>query len=122
MVKNMKTLNASKVLKNYGTLIGYILVLIAFTILAPGRFMTPQNMIGILRQIAMLGTISIGLTFVMITKRSDLSIGYSTSFLGIFVAALLVHAEHLAGGHFNCGAGRPDRPHQWYDYRLPGRA
>ena len=92
MVKNMKTLNASKVLKNYGTLIGYILVLIAFTILAPGRFMTPQNMIGILRQIAMLGTISIGLTFVMITKRSDLSIGYSTSFLGIFVAALLVHA------------------------------
>lgn len=92
MVKNMKTLNASKVLKNYGTLIGYILLLIAFTILAPGRFMTLQNMIGILRQIAMLGTISIGLTFVMITKRSDLSIGYSTSFLGIFVAALLVHA------------------------------
>ncbi len=92
MVKSMKSLNISKIAKNFGTLIGYIILLIAFTILAPGRFMTVSNMIGILRQIAMLGTISIGLTFVMITKRSDLSIGYSTSFLGIFVAALMVNA------------------------------
>lgn len=91
MGKQTKTWNVSKIAKNYGTLIGYVILLIAFTVLAPGKFMTLKNMIGILRQIAMLGTISIGLTFVMITKRSDLSIGYSTSFLGIFVAALIVH-------------------------------
>ena len=91
MGKQTKTWNVSKIAKKYGTLIGYVILLIAFTVLAPGKFMTMKNMIGILRQIAMLGTISIGLTFVMITKRSDLSIGYSTSFLGIFVAALIVH-------------------------------
>ena len=55
-------------------------------------FPTLSNVISILRQIAMLATISLGLTFVLITKRSDLSIGYSTSFLGIVVAALLVRA------------------------------
>lgn len=89
-MEQKKTLNFSKIAKNYGTLIAYILLLLVFTVLRPSAFATAKNAIAILRQIAMLATISIGLTFVMITKRSDLSIGYSTSFLGIVVAALLV--------------------------------
>ena len=89
-MEQKKTLNFSKIARNYGTLIAYILLLLVFTVLRPSAFATAKNAIAILRQIAMLATISIGLTFVMITKRSDLSIGYSTSFLGIVVAALLV--------------------------------
>lgn len=85
-----KKLNVSKLAMKYGTLFAYIIMLIIFSILAPTAFPTVKNVIGILRQIAMLATISLGLTFVLITKRSDLSIGYSTSFLGIIVAALLV--------------------------------
>ncbi len=85
-----KKLKISKIARNYGTLIAYILLLMVFTFLKPSAFATMKNAIAILRQIAMLATISIGLTYVMITKRSDLSIGYSTSFLGIVVAALLV--------------------------------
>ena len=84
--------NLSKIATKYGTLFAFILMLAIFSILAPTSFPTLPNMIGILRQIAMLATISFGLTFVLITKRSDLSIGYSTSFLGIIVAALMVKA------------------------------
>lgn len=86
----MKKLNTSKYISKYATLAAYILMFLIFSILAPKSFPTVKNIVGILRQIAMLATISFGLTFVMITKRSDLSIGYSTSFLGIVVAALLV--------------------------------
>lgn len=83
----------SKFANKYGTLLVYIIMVLAFSILAQGRFLTVTNIVGILRQIAMLATLSIGLTFVMITKRTDLSIGYSSSALGILVAALM----HSAG-------------------------
>ena len=75
-------LNVSRIARNYGTLFAYIIMLLVFSILAPSAFPTLSNVISILRQIAMLATISLGLTFVLITKRSDLSIGYSTSFRG----------------------------------------
>lgn len=83
--------NLSKFARTYGTLAGYIVVLLAFTVLAPGRFLTLNNVITILRQIAMLAVISIGQTFVMITGRTDLSVGYSASAMGILVSSLMVH-------------------------------
>ena len=85
-------LNISRIARNYGTLFAYIIMLLVFSILAPSAFPTLSNVISILRQIAMLATISLGLTFVLITKRSDLSIGYSTSFLGI-VAVSYTHLD-----------------------------
>ena len=42
----------------------YIIMLLVFSILAPSAFPTLSNVISILRQIAMLATISLGLTFV----------------------------------------------------------
>lgn len=91
MIKAMgKNMNMSKLVRTYGTLAGYVILLIAFTILASGKFLTANNIITILRQIAMLAVISIGQTFVMITGRTDLSVGYSASAMGILVASLMV--------------------------------
>lgn len=91
MLKAMgKNMNMSKLVRTYGTLAGYVILLIAFTVLASGKFLTANNIITILRQIAMLAVISIGQTFVMITGRTDLSVGYSASAMGILVASLMV--------------------------------
>lgn len=91
MLKPMKkNINMSKLVRTYGTLAGYVILLIAFTVLASGKFLTANNIITILRQIAMLAVISIGQTFVMITGRTDLSVGYSASAMGILVASLMV--------------------------------
>ena len=84
-----KKLNLSTFAKRYGTLVGLVLLCLAFSLLKP-QFRTVNNILTILRQIAMLSIMGAGLTIVMITKRIDLSIGYSTSFLGVFCAALLV--------------------------------
>ena len=91
IVSNSKTSVAtSYILKTYGTLIGLTLLCIAFSLLSP-VFATFGNAITILRQIAMLSIMGAGLTVVLITKRSDLSIGYVASFLGVVVAALIVN-------------------------------
>ncbi len=87
----LRNVNYANIAKRYGTLIGWVILCILFSALAPDSFPTIKNVITIVRQIAMLSILSIGLTFVLITKRSDLSIGYSTSFLGIVVAACMVH-------------------------------
>ena len=63
-------LNVSRIARNYGTLFAYIIMLLVFSILAPSAFPTLSNVISILRQIAMLATISLGLTFVLITPSA----------------------------------------------------
>ena len=85
-----KKMGHSKFTRRYGTIIGYIALCIFF-VFSTSHFLTISNLITILRQIAPLAILSLGLTFVMITKRADLSIGYSTSILGIIVGATMVH-------------------------------
>ena len=83
-----KTEQTSRFLRRYATVFGYI-VLLTFFSLVSKRFLSLNNFITILRTIAPLAILSLGLTFVMITKRTDLSIGYSTSILGIVVGACM---------------------------------
>jgi len=83
----LKQYNYGKFFKKYGTILGFILLCIGFTILTP-VFITPNNILTILRQIAMLSILSAGLTVVMISKRIDLSVAYLASLAGIAVAAL----------------------------------
>lgn len=87
-----KTGNAqlSRLGKRYGTILGYAVICMIFAATTK-NFLTFSNMMTILRQIAPLTILSLGLTFVMITKRTDLSIGYSTSILGIVVGAAMKH-------------------------------
>ena len=85
----MRKFSVSTFSKKYGTVAGLVILCIVFSLLKP-QFFTINNILIVLRQIAMLSIMGAGLTVVMITKRIDLSIGYATSFLGIFCAALLV--------------------------------
>ena len=83
-----KTEQTSRFLRRYATVFGYIVLLTYFSLVSK-RFLSLNNFITILRTIAPLAILSLGLTFVMITKRTDLSIGYSTSILGIVVGACM---------------------------------
>lgn len=52
------------------------------------NFLTPSNMIGILRQTSHMGILAVGLTFVLITGGIDLSTGYGVT-LGAIVIGLI---------------------------------
>ena len=86
-MKDNKVMNAIKA--NAIWLVLVVLV-IAFSVGNP-RFITPSNIMILLRQVSMFGIASIGMTFVILLGDIDLSIGTIVSFVNIFCAYLMVN-------------------------------
>jgi ribose transport system permease protein len=76
------------VLRRYGTLIGFLLILLFFFIRLPDTFMTARNWLNITEQLSMLMVVAAGMTIVMVMGDFDLSVGSMASLAGI-VAAIL---------------------------------
>ncbi len=72
-------------------LLGIVIILaIVFTVTAPG-FLSPQNLENNERQMAVIGILAIGETFVIITAGIDLSVGSMLGFSGILMALAIGH-------------------------------
>jgi ribose/xylose/arabinose/galactoside ABC-type transport system permease subunit len=71
--------------------LGVLIVLIVATSLASPVFLTPINLVNVLRQISILGMVASGMTVVMISGGIDLSVGAVLSFVGCVAAKALVH-------------------------------
>jgi ribose transport system permease protein len=63
-----------RALEEHGALIA-LAVLVAFSALQSETFLKPENLLNILRQVAPIGIIALGMTFVMISGGIDLSVG-----------------------------------------------
>ena len=84
----------SKNLRNYVVYIGFILIVIVFSIVLRNRgFLTIDNTMNILRQTAMISVMAIGTTFAISCGEIDLSIG-STVALSSLVSAILLRAQY----------------------------
>lgn len=99
--------------RRYGTLIGFVLILAVFWINLPDTFMTARNWLNISQQLSMLMVVAAGMTIVMVMGDFDLSVGSMASLAGI-IAAILMAAGYpvwaavgiallagLLGGAFN---------------------
>lgn len=64
-----------------GVLAALVLLVVAASFLSP-RFLTVPNLVNVLRQVSIVGILAIGMTFVILTRGIDLSVG---SILGIAV-------------------------------------
>ncbi|MCM5556705.1 ABC transporter permease [Pleomorphomonas sp. JP5] len=80
-------------LKTYGTLIGFVLVVLFFWIEIPDTFMTAKNWLNISQQVSMLAVVAFTMTIVMVMGDFDLSVGSMASLAGI-VAALAFRDGH----------------------------
>lgn len=100
-------------LRRYGTLLGFVLIVLFFWARLPDTFMTPRNWLNITQQLSMLMVVAAGMTVVMVMGDFDLSVGSMASLAGI-VAAMLFAAGYpiwaaigiallvgLLGGVFN---------------------
>ncbi|MEW5816824.1 MAG: ABC transporter permease [Spirochaetota bacterium] len=76
-------------LKKWGTIIGFIVLFITFSILRPDAFPQWNNLRNIIEQVSTLAIVSAGVTIVMITGDFDLSVGSLASLVGIVTALLL---------------------------------
>ena len=78
------TLNAqsfASIWQRTGVLLALILLVIAASLLSD-RFLTVPNLLNVLRQVAIVGILAVGMTFVILPKGIDLSVG---SILGLSV-------------------------------------
>lgn len=74
-------------LARQGILVAFALFMVGFT-LANGRFLDPENIMGVVRSSAILGVMALGVTFVVISGNLDLSVGSMMSFSTIVLLDL----------------------------------
>ena len=87
MPPSLENLDIKRYAQKYGILIVLIVMCIFFTILSPA-FLSVTNVLNILNQTAIFGILALGMTFVIISKGIDLSVG-SVLALSALVAASL---------------------------------
>jgi ribose transport system permease protein len=75
-------------LRRYGTLIGFAVILAFFWINLPETFMTARNWLNISQQLSMLLVVAAGMTIVMVMGDFDLSVGSAASLSGIVAGVL----------------------------------
>ncbi len=73
------------------TLLGLLLAMWIALSLSTASFLTPNNLINLMRQGAMIAIIAVGETFVIITAGIDLSVGAVVGFSSVVTAWLMVH-------------------------------
>lgn len=77
-----------RMLRASGLIWAFLLLCLVATLISP-HFVQPANLINVLRQIALFGTISIGMTFVILTKGIDLFVGSLVGMVGVSTALML---------------------------------
>ena len=75
-------------LRQSGTLIGLVAMIVFFTAMRPETFLTPQNLLNISQQISMLAVAAFTMTIVMVMNDFDLSVGSMASLAGITAAVM----------------------------------
>ena len=95
----LSSANIKKALASQGILIAFIVFMIGFA-LASDRFLTFDNVMSVVRQASIIGTIALGVTFVVIGGNLDLSVGSMLSFATVLVVDL--HDKVGPGGAIIC--------------------
>ena len=88
--KSRTALRVKHVLGDYGILVIFAAILVFLTIGAD-NFLTINNITNVLRQSSIIGLVSIGMTFVMITAGIDLSVGSIVGLAGMVAATAAPH-------------------------------
>lgn len=87
--------DANRWLRTYGTFIGFLAMIVIFSLLRPGVFLSPNNLRNITEQVAILAIVATTMTVVMVVGDFDLSVGALASLSGGVVADLLIQGVGL---------------------------
>ncbi|WP_240758214.1 ABC transporter permease [Palleronia sediminis] len=88
-------------LQRYGIFLALVVVCLALTALNE-FFLTPRNIVNVLRQTSINGILAIGLTFVILARGIDLSVGSVVALAGVIAASLATTSSGaaVAGGPY----------------------
>ncbi|NCC78480.1 MAG: sugar ABC transporter permease [Clostridia bacterium] len=83
-----------KNIREYGMFIALFAIMLVFSILSDGVFMSPRNISNLINSMGYIAVLAVGMTLVLIIKHIDLSVGFVAGFLGA-VAAMLLTSYNL---------------------------
>ena len=79
---------AWRFMRGSGILLALVLLLVIGALLSP-FFLQPANLLNVARQVAIVGILGVGMTFVILTAGIDLSVGSIVGFVAIVTASLM---------------------------------
>jgi ribose/xylose/arabinose/galactoside ABC-type transport system permease subunit len=82
-------------LRRFGTLIGFVGIVVFFWANNPDTFMTARNWLNISQQISMLAVVAFTMTIVMVMNDFDLSVGSMASLAGVVAAVLFAAGQPI---------------------------
>lgn len=81
--------SVKKILTKYAIYFVLLFLIVFFSIIS-STFLTTSNLINILRQVSVVGIVSVGMTFVILTGGIDLSVGGMIAVSGVITAQLML--------------------------------
>ncbi|ALS26253.1 ABC transporter permease [Paenibacillus sp. 32O-W] len=87
-VTEVKTLVKENI-RDYGMYIALFVIMLTFTILTDGLFMSSRNISNLLDATGYIAVLAVGMTLVIVIRHIDLSVGFAAGFLGAIAAILL---------------------------------
>src|SRR4030088_2328013 len=87
----MRTLFAAR---EMGVLAAFVIICLILTV-STDSFLTVRNLLNVGRQVSLIGIMAIGMTFVLISREVDLSIGSVYALSGLLTGMLLVNRWQL---------------------------
>ena len=75
--------------REYGMIIALAVIMITFTILTNGLFISPRNISNLINQTGYIAVLAVGMTLVIVIRHIDLSVGFLAGFIGAVAAVAL---------------------------------
>ena len=94
IIQDFKTI-LKKNLRDYAMYIALVFIMIIFSILTGGNFMSSRNIANLLNQTGYIAVLATGMTLIIVIRHIDLSVGFLSGFLGA-VAAILLTQLHVS--------------------------
>ncbi|WP_037283934.1 sugar ABC transporter permease [Saccharibacillus sacchari] len=76
-------------IRDYGMYIALFVIMLTFTILTDGLFMSSRNISNLLDATGYIAVLAVGMTLVIVIRHIDLSVGFAAGFMGAIAAIML---------------------------------
>jgi putative xylitol transport system permease protein len=86
------TQNIGQILQRYGIFLALAVMCVTLAVISE-NFLSTRNILNVLRQTSINGILAIGMTFVILTRGIDLSVGSVVAFAGLVAASLATTAS-----------------------------
>jgi len=83
--------------REYGMYIALMVIMLLFTVMTGGVFMSPRNLSNLMDQTGYIAVLAVGMTLIIIIRHIDLSVGFVAGLVGA-VAALLLRTTNIPVG------------------------